>query len=131
MTDDNAPPGGSDADDDQFAVRLKVSRVQADEILRRGSFDFGDRPHISPNPDGTGSLDLFLDRRQIESLRAEGFEVEVGLNQSARGRERLTEVGQGDRFEGGKIPPRGLGRKIGGRVGSGDVGPDDGPEGAS
>ncbi len=99
---------------DKYAVRIKVTRGQVGELLGRGEFDFGDRPIVTSNADGTGSLDLFVTRAQIEALRAEGYEVAVGLNLSARARERLAEVGQGDRFEGGQIPPRGLGRKIGG-----------------
>jgi hypothetical protein len=101
-------------DDDKFAVRVKVvQRDQADELLRRGEFDFGDHPNVTPNPDGSGGLALFVSRAQIEALQGEGFDVEVLSNQSARARERVAEVGQGDRFEGGKVPPRGIGQKIG------------------
>jgi hypothetical protein len=106
--------GADERADDQFHVRVTVTRDQATELFRRG-LDFGDRPHVSPNPDGTGDLDLFLTRGQIEGLRADGYAVEVGRNLSARARERLAEVGQGDRFEGGRVAPRGLGRKVGGR----------------
>jgi hypothetical protein len=117
MTDEKARRRGNERDDDQFAVRANVTRGQADELLRRSGLDFGDHPNISENPDGTGSLDLFVSRTEIAALQAEGYQIEVGANLSARARERLTEVGQGDRFEGGRIPPRGLGRKIGGRSG--------------
>jgi hypothetical protein len=127
MTDEPAvgTPGGDDdrsreragdeRPEDQFYARVTVTREQAAELLRRG-LDFGDRPHVSPNPDGTGDLDLFLTQGQIDGLRADGFAVEMGPNLSARARERLAEVGQGDRFEGGRTPPRGLGQKIGGRL---------------
>jgi hypothetical protein len=135
MTDDKATRGGRDGgaerDDDQFVVRVKATRGQVDELLRRGEFDFGDHPNITPNPDGTGNLDLFLTRTQIEALRARGYEVEVGLNLSARARERVADVGKGDRFEGGRIPPRGLGRKIGGLGGPNDAKPEDRPQRAS
>jgi len=116
LADQDAKPPGNETKDDQFAVRVKVTPDQVERLLRRGEFDFGDHPRITENPDGTGNLDLFLSRAQIEMLRAEGYEVEIGLNLSARARERLGEIGQGDRFEGGKVPPRGLGRKIRGRV---------------
>jgi len=132
MTDENARPSGNDRDIDQFAVRIKVARGQANELLRRGGLDFGDHPHITENADGTGMLDLFVSRSQIEALRAEGYEIEVGVNLSARGRERFSEVGKGDRFEGGRISPRGLGRKVGGDVRApGQPKPGDGPKGAS
>jgi hypothetical protein len=105
----------NEREDDQFAVRVKVTQAQASELLRRGGLDFGDHPNITPNPDGTGSFDLFVSRAEIAALRAEGYEIEAGANLSARARQRLSEVGQGDRFEGGRVPPQGLGRKIGGR----------------
>jgi len=127
MTDDSEQRGDNERNDDQFAVRVKVTPSQADELLARRGLDFGDHPNISPNPDGTGTLNLFVSRAEIAMLQAEGYQIEIGVNLSARARARLTEVGQGDRFEGGRIPPRGLGRKIGGRGPKGD----DRPGGAS
>jgi hypothetical protein len=119
MADDVSAPN----DGDQFVVRLAVNSDQAAELLGRGEFDFGDHPNISVDTDGTGRLALFLTRAQIETLRSEGYQAEIGANMSARARERVTEVGQGDRFEGGRITPRGLGRKIGGH--GDDRDPDD------
>ena len=117
MPDQNASSPGDDLAADQFAVRVKVTREQAAALLRRGEFDFGDHPRITENPDGTGNLDLVASNSQIEALRGEGYEVDVGHNLTARARARLKEVGHGDRFEGGRVPPKGLGRKIGGKRG--------------
>jgi len=111
---DDKPPG-EERDGDIFAVRAKVSEEQAVELIGRGGLDYGDRPHFDRGPEGTGSLDLFVSRDQIEGLRADGIEVEIANNQSARARERMADVGEGDRFEGGKVAPTGIGRKIGGR----------------
>ena len=134
MTKGKASRPGDELDDDQFAVRVTVTRAQAEELLRRDDLDFGDHSRFGENPDGTGSLDLFVSRAEIAALRAGGYVIEVGANLSARARDRLAEVGQGDRFE-GRMPPRGIGRKIGGRgQGRGAQGghkPDAGPERAS
>jgi hypothetical protein len=111
MTDADARPPGDEQDADKFAVQVKIQRGQAEELLRR-EFDFGDHPSVTQNPDGSSGLVLFLSRVQIQTLEGEGYEVDVGQNMSARGRERLAEIGHGDRFEGGKVPPRGVGRKI-------------------
>ncbi len=118
MTDEDVPANVGEPDEqaaDQFVVRVAVTPVQAAELLGRGEFDFGDHPSIKTDDDGTGRLALFVTRAQIDALRTEGYELEVGANMSARARERVSEVGEGDRFEGGRIVPRGLGRKIGGR----------------
>lgn len=135
MTGEIAGPRGNELDDDKFAARVKVTRDQADKLLRRDDLDFGDHPGFSVNPDGIGSIDMFATRADVAALQAEGYEIEVGANLSARARDRLAEVGQGDRFEGGRIPPRGIGRKIGGRgPGGGEQEghkPDDRPEHAS
>jgi hypothetical protein len=134
MAKKKADRGGNELDDDKFAVRVTVTREQAEKLLRRDELDHGDHVRIVEKPDGTGGLDLFVTRAEIETLRAEGYELEVGANLSARGRDRLAEVGQGDRFESGRIPPRGIGRKIGGRgPGGGQEGnkPDDQPKRAS
>jgi hypothetical protein len=115
MVDDDARPPDEERDGDIFAVRAVVSEDQALELLRRGDLDYGDRAHFDREPDGTGRLDLFMSREQIEGLQSEGIEVEIVNNQSARSRERMAEVGEGDRFDGGRVPPSGIGRKIGGR----------------
>jgi hypothetical protein len=37
--------------------------------------------------------------------------LEVGENAAELAKQRMEEVGRGDRFEGGRVAPRGLGRK--------------------
>ncbi len=135
MPDKRADPPGNDRDDDIFAVRVRATEAQVHELVGRG-LDYGDRPHFGDVHAGKGQLDLFVPRDQIEALRGEGYEVEIVSNQSARQRERLEEVEQGDRYEGGRIPPKGLGRKIDGSGQPGQTPPrsqdrDDGPESGS
>lgn len=114
-TGDRSEGGGAEHDGDLFAVSVRITPAQARELYRRQDLDFGDRPHIRPNPDGTGMLELLASRRQIAELRSAGYELEVGVNLSAAGRERSSDVGEGDRFGSGDVVPRGLGRRIGGR----------------
>jgi len=121
-----APPGPGPADereDDVFAARLRVDPEQARKILDTDRFDFGDRPRITPNADGTGTLDLFVTRAQVAELQADGITVELGHNQSARARERVAELGEGDRYEGSREIPHGVGQKTGGRGGPGSSDP--------
>ena len=127
MADNDTRSPGDEQDGDVFAVRATVTREQAVELIGRGEFDYGDRPHWTEGADGAGRLDLFVSRAQLEQLEREGFRVDIDSNQSGRARERLSEVGEGDRFEGGRVPPRGLGRKIGGRGRPGAGGGDGGP----
>lgn len=112
MSDQAAEDTGPELAEDLFAVRLKGNQEQIDELLRRGEVDAGDHPHITDNRDGTGWLDLFLTSRQIESLRAAGHEIQVGENLSEQGRVRLADIGSGDRYDGGRAAPQGLGRKV-------------------
>ena len=58
------------------------------------------------------TITVLVTKEQIERLQSAGAQVEVGENASATGRERQKEVSTGDRFEGGKVPPKGLGRKV-------------------
>lgn len=117
MSDQAAEDSGPERAEDLFAARLKGNQEQIDELLRRGEVDAGDHPHIRDNRDGTGWLDLFLTSRQIESLRAAGHEIQVGENLSVQGRMRLADIGSGDRYDGGRAAPRGLGRKVHGSTG--------------
>jgi hypothetical protein len=98
---------------DKFAVRITLTREAYDELLRRFELDLGCRPHVQVNADGTGTLLAYADEARIGELRAAGYTLERGENVSALGRERQREIGVGDRFQGGRVVPRGLGRKPG------------------
>ena len=114
-TGDRSDDSGTEHDGDLFAVSVRIIPAKARELYRRHDLDFGDRPHIRPNPDGTGMLELQASRRQVDELRSAGYELDVGVNLSAAGRERSSDVGEGDQFELGDVVPRGFGRRIGGR----------------
>jgi hypothetical protein len=62
-------------------------------------------------PDGTVSVEAYVPEGQLGALEQAGGALEVIEDATAVGRERQKEVGEGDRFEGGTVPPRGLGRK--------------------
>lgn len=110
---EHSPSDPAEREDDVFAVQVRVTPQEAAELIRSEEYDYGDRPHVTEERDGTGLLDLFVSRRQIEELESRGLDIRVLSNQSARARERLSEVGEGDRFRGGEVAPSGLGRKTG------------------
>jgi hypothetical protein len=93
---------------------VNATRGQVHDLSRRGELDVLDRPHFEQGHEGVGQLLVLLSFAQVEDLRAEGYEVHVLSNQSARWRERRAQLGRRDPFEGSPIP-RGIGRKIGGR----------------
>ena len=118
MADDADPTMARDADEregDILAVRVRATPEQAQALVESGDYDTGDHPRFSLGRDGTGSLELFVSRAQADAIRERGMTVEVASNQSARARARIAEFGEGDRYEGGKVTPRGVGRKVGGR----------------
>jgi hypothetical protein len=94
---------------DIFRVELRVpDREALGQLLNNGALDFGS---IQSQPNGEIIVDLFLTRSQIGQLEKVGHKLEVFENMSEIGKERQKEVGAGDRFEGGKIAPKGLGKK--------------------
>jgi hypothetical protein len=104
---------------DRFSVRVVVNREQSRGLIARVDLDFGDRPTIRPQSEDRAIVAVFATREQIAGLEADGLEVKVVHNESARGRASTADIGQGDRFEGGRVPPRGLGQKVGRRTPSG------------
>ena len=98
---------------DKFAVKISVTPETVTELLRRFDLDVGDRPHVEPIAERRGTLYAFAPQEQIREIEAAGYTIEVGENLSETGRQRMAEVSEGDRFEGGRVPPRGLGRKPG------------------
>jgi len=112
----NDEPGTGDAtqsrrDDavpaDVFAARITGDRETLARVLQRFQLDVGCRhAHVDRNPDGTATMIVYATEARIRELRDAGYAVETGENVSALGRERQREVGSGDRFEGGRVPPR-------------------------
>lgn len=98
---------------DRYSIKVTVRPETLTELISKFDLDVGDRPHVEPQPDGRGLLYAFAPEDQIREIEAAGYSVERGENVSATGRERMAEVAQGDRFEGGRVPPRGLGQKPG------------------
>ena len=114
MVDENVPRDQDQPLPDLFEVRITVSQQEFAELMEKFPLDLGCRPHVEMNPDGTGTLQAFASEERMRELEAAGYRLERGENVSAVGRERQQEVGTGDRFQGGRVTPRGLGRKSGG-----------------
>ncbi|MDX6404028.1 MAG: hypothetical protein QOH70_1483 [Blastocatellia bacterium] len=96
---------------DLYAVRITAGREVLAKIIREFALDVGCRPHAELKPDGSAALLAYATKERIDEMKAAGYGVELGENVSAIGRERQAEVGKGDRFEGGRVAPRGLGEK--------------------
>ena len=98
---------------DLYAARITGTPEAFAKLLQTFELDVGCRPHPELNTDGTASLLVYATEERIRELQSAGYKVERGENVSAVGRERRREIGEGDRFKGGQIPPRGFGGKGG------------------
>ncbi len=114
MVNNVGPSQGGETLPDLYEVRITVRREQFEELMRKYQLDLGCRPHVERNADGTGTVLAFASAESIRDLQSAGYQVEQGENVSATGRERQKEIGTGDRYQGGRVIPRGLGRKSGG-----------------
>ena len=56
-------------------------------------------------------MEAYVPEEVLDKLKATGVAFEIIEDATQIGLERQKEVGRGDRFKGGKIAPRGLGRK--------------------
>ena len=106
-------------DASEMGAKLEgVIRVRDEEQLRllfARPLDFGCRPTVIREPDGTLSVPVIASAEALESLRTDGFEWSAIEPPP----ERRAEVGEGDRFEGGRSVPRGFGRKGAAETGGG------------
>lgn len=106
-----------DVDDDEtprdvFEVRLTGTGDEIARVLQVPGLDIGCRhPHIVLNADRTETLYLQANAARIEAWRAAGLRVEQGASVFELGRSLQHEIGVGDRFDGGKTAPVGLGVK--------------------
>ena len=112
-----ANPAGSDSTgdvslDDIYETRIVGTPQKLDSVLRSFALDVGcSHPHFEQIDDQTFALLVFARRPQIEELQSAGYVVEVGENVSRRAENLKNEIGAGDRFDGGRIVPRGFGIK--------------------
>jgi hypothetical protein len=87
-------------------VRVSDEAAVRDLLARGDRLDFGCKPTVVHEADGTFSVLVIGDPEVLEGLRGEGFELDVDEL-----REPQADVGRGDRFEAGKAVPRGFGVK--------------------
>ena len=118
MPDESSFDGKDDASQpgetlpDRYEVRITGSREALAKVLREFDLDIGCRhPRVETNPNDTVTLLAYATDDRIRELQAAGYSLERGENVSALGRARQSEVGAGDRFEGGRRAPSGLGEK--------------------
>jgi hypothetical protein len=102
---------------DLYLVSIAMSDPRAEgAIFGNHDIDFGCRAHARRLENGALATHAFATEETIARLREiPAVTVSVVLNASERSRARQSEVGRGDRFEGGRIAPRGLAEKIGAR----------------
>ncbi|WP_427016160.1 M14 family metallopeptidase [Pseudarthrobacter sp. P1] len=109
--------------DDAKTVAITIhapDRETLRELVRTHSFDFGCRPKAI-EVDGGYSTPALVSRRQLAELGKERFDFEVVFDAISDDRTGEATIGRGDRFDGGRTPPQGLGSRP--RGGSGDLGP--------
>jgi hypothetical protein len=98
---------------DLFEVRITGALATVRDLVAKLDLDVGCRhPHVETNADRTVTVLAFASEAKIAEIASAGLKVERGTNVSALGRERQAEVGKGDRFEGGKVAPEGLGTLV-------------------
>jgi hypothetical protein len=102
------PLGGPPADKYRTAITI-TSREEAKALVRDRGLDLVQTEVLEEGK--RFRLIFFLNLEEVEQLRADKFQPEVGENVSELGLKRQTEVAQGDRFDGGRIAPKGLGVK--------------------
>lgn len=95
---------------DVFLVVLYApDRESFARLLRQEVLDVGP-VHTRPDTKEI-EVHLYAGEEQIKKLKKDGWKLDVRENLSEVGRKRQKEVGKGDRFKGGKVPPKGLGKK--------------------
>jgi hypothetical protein len=87
-------------------VRVPDERALRDLLARGGRLDFGCKPTVIPEASGGFSVPVIGEPEVLEGLRAEGLDLSIDELP-----EPQSDVGEGDRFEAGRVTPHGLGEK--------------------
>ena len=86
------------------------SRERLLELLRREELDLS-CGGASQDSSGVWAIEAYVLPEVATRLRQLDYRIEIDQEFEQRMTQRRMDVGTGDRFEGGQIPPRGLGRK--------------------
>ena len=107
------PPAGPKPEREHvLRVALRARSVkELMDAVRRQRVDFNCGGAVA-EPDGRFVLDVYVPVSRLEELKAQGLDVEVIADATVLGRERMREVGKGNRFADRKRVPRGLGVKV-------------------
>jgi hypothetical protein len=112
--DQNHSQGNEIIPPDVYAARITGTPDTFAKLRQKFELDVGCRgPHFDKNSDGTLTMLVYATEKLILELRDAGYRVEAGENVSELGRQRQKEVGEGDRFAGGRVAPIGLAEKPG------------------
>jgi hypothetical protein len=100
----------SDPDDRFLTVLYVPDSGCLSHLLRSEVLDVGPIQRQADSEEV--EVHIYADKDQIKALKKYGWTIDIRENLSEIGRKRQKEVGKGDRFQGGKIAPTGLGQKI-------------------
>lgn len=113
MEKQSGHPAPGETPADKYRTKIMItSREEATALVRKRGLDLVQTEVLDEGK--RFRLTFFLNQEEIEQLLADKLDLEVGENVSELGLKRQTEVARGDRFDGGRIAPKGLGVKRGG-----------------
>ena len=103
---------GSDPPEDIYSITVTSENLELlQNLFNDPGIDCGCRPAVTREARGY-QTSVFAPQSRIDEFRKRpGLDIEVHHNASEEGRRRQREAGTGDRFEQGRIVPRGFGRK--------------------
>jgi hypothetical protein len=81
------------------------------DLIRTHPFDFGCRALAVPTAGGGYQTPALLTRAELGLLQQEGFDVRILFDGVPNDRSGAATIGVGDRFDGGRQAPRGLGSR--------------------
>jgi hypothetical protein len=91
-------------------AQIMCVRITGPERQVRGFLRDHPHPTEAARREGDSvTIEVFVDEALLGEIERRHLKAEVLYDASARGRERQKEVGQGNRFEGERRIPRGLG----------------------
>ena len=94
-------------------VRITISAdslEQLREVIGREDMDLNCGGARS-TPSGAWTVEAYVTEQVAATLAKAGVRLEIDKEFMKRAAARSAEVGAGDRFQGGRTPPRGVGRK--------------------
>jgi hypothetical protein len=101
------------AEEHVYRVLIRAGDAESlRRLLNEPQLDFGCRPAPSRHTEGGFVLPAYVGEQRLRELERNGYAIQILGDATEEAKRVREDFATGDPFEGGRVPPKGLGEKF-------------------